>query len=121
MGQSRRDLLTSVAGEVEAMTGGRRMDAARDRCQQELKEYRTPTGRPKTGGTWKTELDKVTALQAEHRELADRSERLREDLDQRRERREELAKLEDPEEKAERKARVDKARASHTEASRHAD
>lgn len=121
MGQARRDLLTSVAGEVEAMTGGRRMDAARDRCQQELKEYQTLKGRPKTGGLWKNELDKVAALQAKHEELADISKLLREELDRRQELREELANLDDPKEKAQRKARVDKAKASHAEASRHAD
>ena len=34
--RARRDLMTSVAGEVEAMTGGRRMDMARDMCRTAL-------------------------------------------------------------------------------------
>ena len=51
--EARRDLMSSVSEEVEAMTGGRRMDAALKRCQEELGLYATGTGRPKVGGPWK--------------------------------------------------------------------
>lgn len=118
---ARRDLLTSVVGEVEAMTGGRRMDAVRDRCRRELDHYLTRTGRAKSDGPLRHGEDEVTALQAKHAELVTRSKRLRGELDRRRDLRLELAKLEDPEEEARRKARLDEAESSHTEAFRHAE
>ena len=100
---ARRDLLTSVAGEVEAVTGGRRLDAARDRCRQELERYLTMTGRAKSGGPLKHKEGEVAALQAKHVELAAKSEQLRDALDRRRDLRRELSGLEDPAEEAQRR------------------
>ena len=118
---ARRDLLTSVAGEVEAMTGGRRMDAAWERCRRELDRYLTATGRAKTDGPLKHRQDEVAALRSEHEELAAKSQRLRTELDRRRDLRRELADLEDPKEQEAREARHAKAKAVHAEASRHAE
>ena len=118
---SRRDLLTSVAGEVEAVTGGRRMDAARDRCRQELERYLTKTGRAKSDGPLKRKEDEVAALQAKRVELAAKSDQLRDELNRRRDLRRELAGLDDPEEEAQRKARLDEAVAGHDKATRHAE
>ncbi|MFP4328273.1 MAG: AAA family ATPase, partial [Paracoccaceae bacterium] len=44
--KARRDLLSSVTCEVEAMTGGRRMDDALARCRAELGAHPTATGKP---------------------------------------------------------------------------
>ena len=118
---ARRDLLTSVAGEVEAMTGGRRMDVARDRCRRELERYLTGTDRAKAGGPLKHREDEVAALCAERKNLAAKSELLRSQLDRRRDLRRELADLQDPGEEAGRKARLAKAKAEHDNASRHAE
>lgn len=118
---ARRDLLTSVVGEVEAMTGGRRMDAARDRCRQELEQYLTEKGRTKSGGPLQRREENVAALQAKYAELAKKSKQLRDELNRRGDLRRELSRLEDPEEKMKRKARFDKAAADHAEASRHAE
>ena len=118
---ARRDLLTSVAGEVEAMTGGRRMDAARDRCRRELERYLTGTGRPKAGGPLKDRQDEVADLDTEREKLAAKSEQLRSQLDRRRALRRELADLEDPREEAGRKTRLAEAKADHDKASRHAE
>ena len=118
---ARRDLLTSVAGEVEAMTGGRRMDAARERCRRELDRYLTGTGRAKADGPLKHWQDEVAALRSARDELAAKSERLRAELDRRRDLRRELVDLEDPEEQEGRDARLAKAKAVHAEASRHAE
>ena len=118
---ARRDLLTSVAGEVEAMTGGRRMDAARDRCRSELDRYLTARGRAKTDGPLKQKMDEVDTLEEAREELAAKSEQLRQQLDRRRHLRRELAPLEDPEEEAGRKIRLAEAEAAHEEASRHAE
>ena len=93
---ARRDLLTSVAGEVEAMTGGRRMDAARDRCRGELKRYLTATGRAKADGPLKRREDEVASLHATRQELATKSEKLRQELDRRRKLRRELRKPREP-------------------------
>ena len=117
---ARRDLLTSVAGEVEAMTGGRRMDAARDRCRGELERYLTPTGRVKADGPLKRREDEVASLQATRQELATKSEKLRQELDRRRKLRRELRNLENPEEQKGREKRLAKAEAAHAVASRHA-
>ena len=118
---ARRDLLTSVAGEVEAMTGGRRMDAARERCRRELDRYLTGTGRAKADGPLKHWRDEVAALSSAREELAAKSQQLRTELDRRRDLRRELADLEDPEEQEARDARLAKAKAVHAEASRHAE
>ena len=118
---ARRDLLTSVVGEVEAMTGGRRMDAARDRCRQELERYLTRTGRAKSDSPLKRGEDDVAALQEKRVELTAKSKRSRDELDRRRDLRRELARLENPQEEANRKARLDEAEAGHAEASRHAE
>ena len=118
---ARRDLLTSVAGEVEAMTGGRRMDAAWERCRRELDRYLTGKGRVKTDGPLKHWQDEVAALRSARGELAAKSERLRTELDRRRDLRRELVDLEDPEEQEARDARLANAKAVHAEASRHAE
>ena len=116
---ARRDLLTSVAGEVEAMTGGRRMDMARDACQKDLERYLTKTGRPKAHGPLKRRKDEVVALRGKHANLQTKSDDLRRELNRRRELKRVLVELEDPEEEAIRKSRVTEAETAHAEASRH--
>ncbi len=118
---ARRDLLTSVAGEVEVMTGGRQMDAARDKCRQELERYLTKTGRAKAEGPLKHKEDESAALQVRRVELAAKSSHLQDEFNRRRDLRRELSELESPEEKSKRKARLAEAEAAHAEASRHAE
>ena len=43
--RARRDLMASVAGEVEAMTGGRKMEMARETCRKALDRYLTTSRR----------------------------------------------------------------------------
>ena len=117
--RARRDLLTSVAGEVETMTGGRRMDLALDRCRQERDRYLTKTGRPKADGPLKRAEDAVTSLQTSRADLEHRSGELRQELARRNELRRELADLDDPEAEATRRKRLADAEALHTEAVRH--
>ena len=118
---ARRDLLTSVAGEVDAMTGGKRMNAAWDRCRREMERYQTGTGRPRAGGPLKSQEDEVADLSSNRNRLANKSEQLRSELESRRALRRELATLEDPNEEAGRNARLDKAKAEHDSASGHAE
>lgn len=118
---ARRDLLSSVTGEVEAMTGGRRMDAALARCSEELGVYATATGRPKAGGPWAEALQEVEALEADRHALAERVKTLQAALAERITLRRELAEISAPEATAERQARLEAARAAHAAAQAHAE
>lgn len=119
--QARRGLVTSVAGEVEAVTGGRKMDMARDRCRQERDRYVTKTGQPKAGGALKNKEKEFDELSERHNELKAKSRQLREELDRRRTLRRELAGLEDPKERQQREERLEKAESGYAEAARHAE
>ena len=117
--RARRDLLTSIAGEVELMTGGRRMEAALAMCERELERYLTPTRRAKAGGRLNVREEEVEALLGKRSELERKSNELRVELERRKELRKDLAALEDPEEEELRANRVAEAEAAHAEASRH--
>ncbi|UWQ89797.1 AAA family ATPase [Rhodobacteraceae bacterium M382] len=94
--QARRDIMTSVAGEVEAMTGGRRMETARQACRAFLDLHLTGTGRTRVGGGLGKIETEVAHLQQERDRLADEARRLQDDLDRRRQVRRELGELESP-------------------------
>ncbi|WP_339948596.1 AAA family ATPase [uncultured Albimonas sp.] len=117
----RRDLLSSVTGEVEAMTGGRRMDRARARAQAELDRLATTTGRAKTGGPWKAAQDEAEALELEVARLEADAARLHDDLARRRAVRRELAELTEPAAVAAREAALQAALTAHADAERHAE
>ena len=61
--ETRRDILSSVAGEIDAMTGGRRMDRVRRRVAAALAELTTATGRP--SGEWKVARETLERLNAD--------------------------------------------------------
>lgn len=119
--EARRDLMTSVGHEVEAMTGGRRMDMALARCREELTSYATSTGRPKTNGPWKDAQDQVNGLTSRRDALATTANELHEALAERQRARRELRQLDDPEAAQGRRERLDAARAAHAAAERHAE
>lgn len=118
--EARRDLLSSVTGEVEAMTGGRRMDAALARCREEIQVFATATGRPRTGGPWAAALLEVETLTQDHDALVKQVTALQSALDERNRNRRELAELEAPEAVADRKVRLDGARLTFQTAEAHA-
>lgn len=118
---ARRDLLSSVTGEVEEMTGGRRMDAALARCREELGVYATGTGRPRAGGPWADAMQEVDGLALEREAFARRVETLQTALTERARLRRELADLEAPEAVGERKARLEAAKAAHGAAQAYAE
>src|SRR6056297_843921 len=99
------------------MTGGRRMDAALERCVEELGKYLTATGRVRADGPLKRLQDDVAALAARRDELAGTAERLRKDLERRQQVRRELEDLDAPEAEEERRARLRDAR-EHLETAR---
>ncbi|WP_241524091.1 ATP-binding protein [Oceaniglobus indicus] len=113
--------MTSVGEEVEAMTGGRRMDSALARCRAELTGYATSTGRPKTNGAWKEALDHVEALTIRRDTLAATANELHAALAERARARRDLRELEAPEAIEDRRAKLDAARAAHAAAERHAE
>ena len=118
---ARRGLVSSVAGEVEAMTGGRRMDALRRRCRDEIGLHLTPTGKPKVGGPLRAAQEAVEAWEARREDLASKVGALRGDLDRRRVVRRELAELEDPEAARARRAKLREKEAALDAATRHAE
>jgi DNA repair exonuclease SbcCD ATPase subunit len=105
--KAREGVLASVQGEVEALTGGRRMAQILDACAAELGELATATGRPKTGGPYAEALEERDRLASEEARLEADVRDLRNALDARRKARARLAELEDPAETAARQqARV---------------
>ena len=118
---ARRDLMASVGHEVEAMTGGRRMDAALARCRADLAMYVGQSGRPLKNGPWKAAQERVEVLSAERDALAATARDLHEALETRRRYRRELVELEAPEAAGERQERLRAATVAHEAAMRHAE
>jgi hypothetical protein len=92
----RRELVSTVAREVDAVTGGRRMDAIADRCAAELAELATAGGKPRAGGPWKAAEDEARALGDEHDRLDGLCRELAEALEARAGVEAELAAVSDP-------------------------
>ena len=101
---AREDALAAVAGEVEALTGGRRMVRALARCNEELAALVTATGRPRTGGDYASALDAARQHEQAAEALTARVAALRDTLARRRADRARLAALTDPEAMARREA-----------------
>jgi DNA repair exonuclease SbcCD ATPase subunit len=116
---ARRDLMSSVAGEIDMMTGGRRMDAVIDRVAEALAKLATDGGRPKAGGEWKRAVDEAAALAAEEAVLRPRAERLSGDLARRFEVNRTLIRLTDPADAATRAQALAEAQAAHQAALAH--
>lgn len=80
----RRNLLTTISGAMDQVTGGERMDQLRARVEDELGKLQTTTGRPKSGGRWSEAENTVAALETKETELSSTAEALHEELDERR-------------------------------------
>ncbi|MEM9782817.1 MAG: AAA family ATPase, partial [Pseudomonadota bacterium] len=90
---ARRSVMASVAGEVAAMTGGRRMDRTVDAVGAALARYLTDTGRVKTGGPL-AEAEKAVEERCATREaLSRQAAALRDELEARARLRRERARL----------------------------
>ena len=116
---TRRDLLSSVAGEIDRMTGGRRMDLVLDRLAAALSPLATEGGKPRAGGEWKRALDLVEALAAREADLRPRAERLSGDLSRRSEVQRALARLTAPDAVAERNRTLALAESAQKDALAH--
>jgi len=80
--QARIGLLQSVQGEVDAITGGRRMDAILDKVSMEIKSLVTARG-AKTGGRYHQAILSVEQLESEEQRLGAEVTALRQALDER--------------------------------------
>ena len=118
--QARRDLLSSVAGEVGMVTGGQRMDVIRRQVQTSLDQLVTKRG-AKKGGALDLAEQAVAELQDRRDGLSLQVQELRQLLEQRRVQRAEQAELDDPEERAVLAARLEAAEAALQAARRHQD
>ncbi|QCK85677.1 DNA-binding protein [Phreatobacter aquaticus] len=117
----RESLLTSVQGEVEAVTGGRRMAAIMEAASEELGRFATPTLKPKAGGPYAAAAEDLARLLAQEKRLEKDVADLRDALDRRLMATRRLTELDAPEEKASRRAAVVTAEAALQKARAHSD
>lgn len=117
----RESLLSSVQGEVEALTGGRRMAEIVAACEEELYRLVTPTLKPKVGGRYAAARDEHEKLLKDEQRLGADVTALRDALDKRRVVLARLAELEDPDEDAARRANIVAAEAALATAKSHSE
>jgi len=117
----RASLLESVQGEVEAVTGGRRMAEVSARCAEELGRLVTASGRPKAGGPYEIAMAEQKRLAAEEARLGADVDALRKDLDERAAAAKHLKDLDDPDERAARRQALEKAQAALEAARAHGE
>jgi hypothetical protein len=107
--QVRQSLLESVQGEVEAVTGGRRMADIMAAAKEALSDMVTATGRPKAGGRYAAAIEQRDRLAADEARLAAEVTRLRQALDQRANAAARLVELDSPAEREARRAAIQTA------------
>jgi DNA repair exonuclease SbcCD ATPase subunit len=98
----RETLLQSVQGEVEAVTGGRRMADIMRGVSEDLSALVTATGKPKTGGRYAAAKADRDLLAAEEERLREEVAVLRDALDKRAQISQRLAELTNADEAAQR-------------------
>ncbi|MEM9247703.1 MAG: AAA family ATPase, partial [Pseudomonadota bacterium] len=118
--KARHSLLTSVTGEIDAMTGGRQMDDLLARIHMELTQHLTATGKIRQGGPLHAAADEVAALEESHQRLSDARDALRGALARRAQLRAERRRLEDPEDAARRAQTLAAAKEAMTAGEAHA-
>jgi DNA repair exonuclease SbcCD ATPase subunit len=109
--QARAGLLESVQGEVEAITGGRRMAEIARVVGEEIEKLVTKRG-PKAGGRYAAAIETRDRLTAEEQRLSAEVTSMRAALDQRATAARRLSELEEPQDRQERRAAVEKAQAA---------
>lgn len=119
--QVRTSLLESVQGEVEAMTGGRRMAGVIAAATQAAAELVTANGKPKAGGRYATAKALRDRLAEEALQLEREVTALRRELDQRGVAQRRLAELDQPDARDSRKQDIEKAEAAFQAAKSQAD
>lgn len=105
----RTTLLGSVQGEVEAVTGGRRMAEIMAKIDEALANLITATGRPKAGERFAAAFSDRDRLAAEEKRLGEEVSALRQSLDKRAVAAKQLAELDSAEERHGRKTDIEAA------------
>lgn len=118
---ARRDLLSSVAGEIDMVTGGRRMDRVIEAATAALARLATKTGRPVAKGPWSEAELELEEYTARHAELSQTCKALSTALAERRQVVARLEVLEAPDMRAGLEAALAKATQAHDTARAHAD
>lgn len=108
----RTSLLESVQGEVEAVTGARRMAEIMAAADEALGRLVTPGGRPKTGERYAAAIKEREDLEAEENKLGAEVRTLREALDKRAAASRRLAELDRAEDRDERRKAMETAQAA---------
>jgi len=116
---ARRDLLSSVAGEIDMVTGGRRLDGVVARVAEALGKLATVTLRPKSGGEWGRAVDEAETLRAQETDLAAKAARLSGELARRAEVQRNLRELDQPDAVRRREESLRAAEAAHLETDAH--
>ncbi|USU11582.1 DNA-binding protein [Sphingomonadaceae bacterium OTU29THOMA1] len=119
--QVRTSLLESVQGEVEAVTGGRRMAGVIAAAVEATGELLTATGKPKAGGRYATAITLRAQLADEVRLLESEVTALRDELDRRGIAQRRLVELEDADARDARRQDVDRAERAFETARTQAD
>jgi len=117
--EARRDLLSSVSGEIEKVTGGRTMDRILRRCEDDLGLLATGT-RLSPKGPWKEAVESERALAADLEVLERQCAELADALRERRATEAELRRIDDPEERLRRERDLNAAREAARAAESHA-
>lgn len=110
--QVRQSLLESVQGEVEAVTGGRRMAEIMTAVKEALSDMVTTTGRPKAGGRYAAAIEERDKLAGGEERLSNEVTCLREALSKRANAAARLAEIDSALDRAERRTAVEKAQIS---------
>jgi DNA repair exonuclease SbcCD ATPase subunit len=108
----RTSLLQSVQGEVEAVTGGRRMSEIMAAVEEALGGLVTPTGKAKAGERYAASIEERNRLEAEEQRRAVEVRMLREALDKRAAAAGRLAELDRAEDREERRRAIEAAQAA---------
>lgn len=116
--ETRRDLLSSVSGEIDAMTGGRRMDRVMARVADELKPLVTATGKPT--GAWRALTGEIAEMEDELAALDAQIDKLGAALIGRKQAEGQMAQLDRDDAKAVRTQGLDQAQEALTKAEAHA-
>lgn len=117
----RASLLESVQGEVEAVTGGRRMAEIMAATQEALDALVTEKGKPKAGFRYAAAIAERDRLEAEEQRLAREVAALRDALDKRVTAGRRLAELERPQDRQERQQAIAAAEAAFAAAKAQGD
>lgn len=118
---ARQNLLTSFAGEIDMITGGRRMDRVIEAASQALGRLATNSGKPVAHGPWRQAEQEAQAHTERHAELEHACSELSQALARRREVTARLAVLDAPQAHEALTQAVVRAQAAHDGAQAHAD